>query len=602
MFQSKSAQPRSASTHKSATNPLISEPALGVTSKADHARLHASDPGLSNGLGTAAAGPSGDFSRIPVFGPDRTSSFEPWLSRLSGARPGILQTKLVVGSTSDPLEQEADSVADHVMGSGTGRVSTASGQPQLQRKCSCGGDEKCAACEEKKKKLQTKPASAAKAAGTPAPPAVHRALKSAGQPLDAASRSFMESRFGQDFGHVRVHTDGHAAQSAAAVNALAYTVGSDVVFASGQYSPGTTQGQRLLAHELTHVLQQREDSSQPVLQRFAASEVNRIAPTTQDMLAQIKELIDAATTPNGDLNWDFLVEISGGSSAGRAVDQALGSKDPTIKSRLLRRYQFSCRCGLFDMRHFMQLLYISWFAANSMGSEFHGNRAATQKGREHELNSESASRFGAEDTPSNAMGAAVKLSLAAMPKPDAVFNEIKDTLTRCDPVDWTKLSKPSQDQIIHFYGDLVPDPTPKSPGDMIPKNQNSTAVPDILSIAECGGHDRSFPYALDDSDSDRKTISGKAFDKGSASLTSDSDIRDFVNTQRPEVLKALSASEKVRLVTRLMKGWVSDDDLDALEAIYNNSSSAEKDQIKAAASPDDLSGGQRTRLRAIYTK
>ncbi|MGB0063429.1 MAG: hypothetical protein WBP85_03210, partial [Terracidiphilus sp.] len=172
----------------------------------------------------------------------------------------------------------------------------------------------------------------------------------------------------------------------------------------------------------------------------------------------------------------------------------------------------------------------------------------------------------------------------------------------CSPIDWTSLSKPSQDQIIHFYGDLIPDPTPKNPGDQIPKNQNSTAVPDILSIAECGGRDRSFPYVLDDSDPDRKTISGKAFDNGSASLTSDSDIRDFIDTQRPEVIKALSSSEKVRLVKRLMQGWVSDDDLNALETIYNNSTSAEKDQIKAAASPDDLSGGQRTRLRAIYTK
>ncbi len=516
-------------------------------------------------------------------------------------RPTALQTKLVVGSTNDPLEQEADRVADHVMSSGTGRVSTTAGQPQLRRQCNCSGEQGCAACKDEKKKLQTKAATAPKAAGTPAPPAVHRTLQSPGQPLDAASRSFMEGRFGHDFGHVRVHTDAHAAQSASAVNALAYTVGSDVVFAAGQYAPGTQHGQRLLAHELTHVLQQGDASSQPVLQRFAASEVNRIAPTTQDMLTQIKDLIDAATK-NGMLDWDFLVEISGGSSAGRAMDQALGSKDPTIKSRLLRRYQFSCRCGMFDMRHFMQLLYISQFAAGVGQSESRGNRAATEKGREHELTSESNSRFGAEDTPSNAMGAATNLSLAAIPKPDAVFNAIKDTLTRCGPVDWTSLSKPSQDQIIHFYGDLIPDPTPKNPGDQIPKNQNSTAVPDILSIAECGGQDRSFPFALDDSDPDRKTISDKAFDKGSASLTSDSDIRDFINTQRPEVIKALSSSEKVRLVKRLMQGWVSDDDLNALESIYNNSTSAEKDQIKAAASPDDLSGGQRTRLRAIYTK
>ncbi len=598
MFQTKSAQPRSVSAHKPAAKPALSESTFGAV----HTLRRTPCPGLNDRPNTLPTGQSRDLSRIPAFGPARAPGFEPWLSSLISPSPATLQTKLVVGSASDPLEQEADRVADHVMNSGTGRVSATAGQPQLRRKCNCSGDHECATCKDEKKKVQTKPASAPKAAGTPAPPAVHRTLQSPGQPLDAASRSLMESRFGHDFGHVRVHTDNHAAQSAHAVNALAYTVGSDVVFAAGQYAPGTAHGQRLLAHELTHVLQQGDASNQPVLQRFAASEVNRIAPTTQDMLTQIKELIDAATTPNGDLNWDFLVEISGGASAGRAIDQAMGSKDPTIKSRLLRRYQFSCRCGLFDMRHFMQLLYISQFAAGSMQSEFHGNRAATQKGREHELTSESNSRFGAEDTPSNAMGAATNLSLPGLPKPDAVFNAIKDSLTRCSPIDWTSLSKPSQDQIIHFYGDLIPDPTPKNPGDQIPKNQNSTAVPDILSIAECGGRDRSFPYVLDDSDPDRKTISGKAFDNGSASLTSDSDIRDFIDTQRPEVIKALSSSEKVRLVKRLMQGWVSDDDLNALETIYNNSTSAEKDQIKAAASPDDLSGGQRTRLRAIYTK
>src|SRR5690348_10689940 len=66
----------------------------------------------------------------------------------------------------------------------------------------------------------------------------------------------MESRFGQDFSQVRVHTDTKAAESARAVNALAYTVGQDVVFGEGQYTPGTQEGKSLLAHELTHVVQQ----------------------------------------------------------------------------------------------------------------------------------------------------------------------------------------------------------------------------------------------------------------------------------------------------------------------------------------------------------
>jgi len=85
---------------------------------------------------------------------------------------------------------------------------------------------------------------------------VQEALHDAGQPLDRRTRGYMESRFGVDFGNVRVHTDDRAAQSARQINARAYTVGSDIVFSSGKYAPETSSGRKLLAHELTHVVQQ----------------------------------------------------------------------------------------------------------------------------------------------------------------------------------------------------------------------------------------------------------------------------------------------------------------------------------------------------------
>jgi hypothetical protein len=94
-----------------------------------------------------------------------------------------------------------------------------------------------------------------------APPIVDDVLHSPGQPLDGAARGLMESRFGRDFTRVRVHADAAAAESARVVNAHAYTVGSDIVFAAGRYSPQTDAGRRLLAHELTHVVQQRMASS-----------------------------------------------------------------------------------------------------------------------------------------------------------------------------------------------------------------------------------------------------------------------------------------------------------------------------------------------------
>ncbi len=89
------------------------------------------------------------------------------------------------------------------------------------------------------------------------PPIVHEVLRSSGQPLDVTTRAFMEPRFGHDFNHVRVHTDARAARAARAVNALAYTVGNDIAFGKGQYAPDNTEGKRILAHELTHVLQQK---------------------------------------------------------------------------------------------------------------------------------------------------------------------------------------------------------------------------------------------------------------------------------------------------------------------------------------------------------
>jgi hypothetical protein len=94
-----------------------------------------------------------------------------------------------------------------------------------------------------------------------APSQVHETLSSDGRPLDIETRSWAENTFGQDFSQVRIHTGEKAAESARAVQALAYTVGRDVVFGEGQYLPSTAGGRRLLVHELTHVIQQRAVST-----------------------------------------------------------------------------------------------------------------------------------------------------------------------------------------------------------------------------------------------------------------------------------------------------------------------------------------------------
>ncbi len=128
----------------------------------------------------------------------------------------------------------------------------------LQRKCACGESAglrgRCIECDEERLTLQRRATD--QSALSAVPPIVDEVLRSPAKSLDDDTRALMESRFGHDFSRVRVHTDAKAAESARAVNALAYTIGHDVVFGAGQYAPHTSEAKRLLAHELTHVMQQ----------------------------------------------------------------------------------------------------------------------------------------------------------------------------------------------------------------------------------------------------------------------------------------------------------------------------------------------------------
>jgi hypothetical protein len=205
----------------------------------------------------ATPGVSWDFSKIPLFPPERASR-SPAPPPFNVLRlPASLQPKLAVGRVDDPLEHEADRVADRVMRMPVSSVSLSATPTRLSRKC--------AACEEEEAQtLQTKRAGRPLAATSEAPDVVHDVLSSPGQPLDPGTRAFFEPRFGHDLSLVRVHTDAKSAQSARSVNALAYTVGNDVVFDTGQYTPAVSESRRLIAHELAHVVQQT-GASNPLL-------------------------------------------------------------------------------------------------------------------------------------------------------------------------------------------------------------------------------------------------------------------------------------------------------------------------------------------------
>lgn len=180
-------------------------------------------------------------------------------------RAPSIQTKLAISKPGDAHEQEADRVADAVMrapatdGTCTSAVASTTVLPaKVQRLCTeCEEDQKHQAMlsvQRKKQAADTPPVTSSAAAN------IH-ALRGGGSALPATTRAFFEPRFCTDFSDVRVQTGTRAGEAAAAINAKAFTVGSTIVFGAGHYAPHSREGRHLLAHELTHVLQQGERPS-----------------------------------------------------------------------------------------------------------------------------------------------------------------------------------------------------------------------------------------------------------------------------------------------------------------------------------------------------
>ena len=206
-----------------------------------------------------------NFSRVPLY----------------ASSDSVVQAKLTVGSPNDKYEQEADRVAEQVMrmpapSETAGAVR--SQPPKIQRKCAKCDDEQ---------RLQMKETPSGTPEVTPAVASRIQFLQGSGQPLSDSTRSFFEPRFGQDFSHVRVHND---AQTTEALNARAYTVSNNIVFGSGQYSPETSAGRQLLAHELAHTIQQGSSTQSTQVQRQVAA-----PPAYRDCSEAITGVPDANT-------------------------------------------------------------------------------------------------------------------------------------------------------------------------------------------------------------------------------------------------------------------------------------------------------------------
>ncbi len=419
----------------------------------------------------------------------------------------------------------------------------------------------------------------------------------AGGRLAPPLRQDLERSFGRDLGHVRVHADDAAARSARAEGAVAYARGQDVVVDRASMPADPRAKRFVLAHEVAHVLQadggpaahsggagsppEREAHAAaaqtlagrragPVRERVGDDVVHRFQTSERDQIAKLSDVIDTARAIAKrsmvdrnfvkGIDWPTFVNSAGGFSAFDVGLRALSAK-PSL-SKLPNRYLMTARCGMLDMRHFYQLMYIGLVK---------GNPKATQMGREHELTSEDASRFGAEDTPSNALGALFGASYAdgAGGSPDAFANALKAYLERCDPVDFTAMPSTEQDTIVDYYGGQTGGK---------PTNQNEEATPAVIALPSLAGKDRSYPFYLERGDP--KTISDTESQK------SDTEIRTWVFGHDEADLKRVSSSERNRMASRLLDGWVADGDIDAVLALRRTApNDSDRDSLDASVRP-----------------
>lgn len=242
-------------------------------------------------------------------------------------RGSQVQPKLAVGAPDDVYEQEADRVADEVMrispanDSTSAQINPPHHEPSIQRQ-NLEDEEELVQAKLPEGALQLKADAYAMPDVEPGLEARIHALQGGGVPLSPAERAFFEPRFGHDFSQVRIHTGPEAAESARAVKAQAFTVGRDVVFGAGAYAPESASRRRLIAHELTHVVQQSRQTEQEIepategrvhagqmVQRDLLDDITNSRPAAflNDLLSSITEAPSHALEILGEL-WTAIRE------------------------------------------------------------------------------------------------------------------------------------------------------------------------------------------------------------------------------------------------------------------------------------------------------
>ena len=291
-----------------------------------------------------------ESQRESFAGPDRSPDSRPVL-------PAGIQTKLAIGAVDDPLELEADRIADRVVAHTQGAAGTvAPPLPSIGVSSVATAQAKCASCasrDEERIAVQPKCATCSSPGRTHASsmPSGHASCgdtsfslpRSGGRPLPSQTRATMEPAFGHDLGHVRIHDDPAAAAAARSIGARAFTRGRDVYFAHGEFDPGSRSGQHILAHEIAHTFQQGFGRAPAnVVQRRAADGVDELEEAPLETLEATGSVDEIVLVRHSGSRVSIQLRSAGtvlasGTGTWRAEDVPLGEYTATIDETLPSR-------------------------------------------------------------------------------------------------------------------------------------------------------------------------------------------------------------------------------------------------------------------------
>jgi hypothetical protein len=462
----------------------------------------------------------------------------------------------------------------------------------LQRKCACGNHtiagSECEECREKDEaRLQ-------RAAFNPervqrVPPIIHEVLQSPGQPLDPETRAFFEPRFGHDFSRVRVHTDSKATESAGAVNALAYTVGPDIVFANGGYAPGTPMGRGLLAHELAHAAQQGFSRLRGALE------------------------IDPSATAEIEAN-DFASRIADATAAPHVFGRP--DRIPSSLSRALQRAKDRCsgsgamcaasdRCAIpdpgkegqqeqsnrWELEVKIDIERSNWESA-LRNQEFGHTyvRFWETNGREYTYGF-----YPASELPNESRRTVAGCVHHPDTTHDACIDDIASYSLTQDQYNAGLARAQATCRNGHEYG--------------VTYTCTTYAEEVVRTASKTLPSSRSQPTSVfyqqvPAIDNPNTLLVNVRSARGS--LNTDEGIRNWVSANDLNTIGQLPTQEMIRMINRLMDGWVSDEDVDAIDRICQSvTNTVQMARIRAAINPRilDLTDiGQRTRVRIALAR